>query len=676
MEAYSAPVGYVFSLNAGGRSGVFDVVAGDFSAKLAADTLNGIYVGLSDDLTATTKVAKRRTEIARPEWFGAIADGVANDTVEIQAAIDISDYVYLTGTYRAANILIKSGLFLIGDGSTSIKLLDNAMLASYNGSTVDADGNYAGNILCSVLNEDGGVFYDAGVRALDPNNSTYIYEDVYISGITFDGNKANNQIGESGQNSSAMGAGVSLFLVKNVTVDNCKLINNRLEGVFIGYTLTGGSDYCTVKNCWFEGNQRNNIAITTGKYNSIINNKGTKTTGGTSVFGISGLDIEPNFADEVCFRHIVTGNALGDNLKLVSPQKAIMSDTTISNNIWVGGVTIDAPSANGRGTTGLVISGDVFNAEVLGEGGWLTVNGVQPTETTQPPIIIIGCTVRGFDKVMGTIVQGSQNGFTVKDCNFETNSFGPIFVGYKVTIEGNKFQFSGNADPETITLINNFGATLPNQGGIVFSRNTFNGQSNSVFLRYNKDVSWPINFNDVIFDNNELYLSGSTTIVEGLEGFSFTNNKVDKFAPFGIQGNQVNTIISGNFLSSGVSTNMFSGQNAKFSDSEINGNALINVSINLQRPLDVVISENRIIEGDILITYEFTSVGIGRNHIVHNALTSKTGIATPFSVTTGNGFDAADFVGNDQYKYNTFVGYAGAPSISAAVSSDSDGTFG
>jgi hypothetical protein len=81
MEAYSAPVGYVFSLNAGGRSGTFDVVAGDFSTALAADTLNGIYVGLADNPTATTKVAKRRDcATLTPEMFGAARDGVSDDS--------------------------------------------------------------------------------------------------------------------------------------------------------------------------------------------------------------------------------------------------------------------------------------------------------------------------------------------------------------------------------------------------------------------------------------------------------------------------------------------------------------------------------------------------------------------------------------------------------------------
>jgi len=74
MEAYSAPVGYVFSLNAGGRSGVFDVVAGDFSTELAADVRNALYVGLADDTSATTKVAKRSDSGFNAGWWGIVPE--------------------------------------------------------------------------------------------------------------------------------------------------------------------------------------------------------------------------------------------------------------------------------------------------------------------------------------------------------------------------------------------------------------------------------------------------------------------------------------------------------------------------------------------------------------------------------------------------------------------------
>ena len=79
----------MFSLNAGGRSGTFDIIAGDFSAELYADTLNGIYVGQADDPTATTKVAKRRYPgKVSLSWFNTVGDGTTNDSPAVQAAAD------------------------------------------------------------------------------------------------------------------------------------------------------------------------------------------------------------------------------------------------------------------------------------------------------------------------------------------------------------------------------------------------------------------------------------------------------------------------------------------------------------------------------------------------------------------------------------------------------------
>ena len=97
MEAYEVPAGYVFSLNSAGRSGVFDVVAGDFSSKLTDDTENGVYVGLADNVTGSTKVAKRRiATYISPEWFGAVGNGTTNDAVALQACIDYASVTHET----------------------------------------------------------------------------------------------------------------------------------------------------------------------------------------------------------------------------------------------------------------------------------------------------------------------------------------------------------------------------------------------------------------------------------------------------------------------------------------------------------------------------------------------------------------------------------------------------
>ena len=121
IEAYSVPAGYVFRLNSGGRSGTFDVVAGDFSSELAADTENGVYVGLSDNVSGSTKVAKRRyPDRTNFYWFGAVGDG-ANDTTSMQAAIDFGEPIYVSkGDFRADSLTVSSGINLLGNSKNSV----------------------------------------------------------------------------------------------------------------------------------------------------------------------------------------------------------------------------------------------------------------------------------------------------------------------------------------------------------------------------------------------------------------------------------------------------------------------------------------------------------------------------------------------------------------------------
>ena len=89
MAAYELPVGTVFNLNSGTRSGVFDVISGDFSTEVTNDPFQGVYVALADDVTGATKVAKRRYDLyVNIEWFGAQGDGFFDNTSRIQSAID------------------------------------------------------------------------------------------------------------------------------------------------------------------------------------------------------------------------------------------------------------------------------------------------------------------------------------------------------------------------------------------------------------------------------------------------------------------------------------------------------------------------------------------------------------------------------------------------------------
>jgi hypothetical protein len=76
------------------------VVAGDFSAELAADTENGIYIGLSDDPTATTKVAKRRIKGSiDPRWFGA--------EINMDSILGIDGAIDYIGTHGGGTVRVS-----------------------------------------------------------------------------------------------------------------------------------------------------------------------------------------------------------------------------------------------------------------------------------------------------------------------------------------------------------------------------------------------------------------------------------------------------------------------------------------------------------------------------------------------------------------------------------------
>lgn len=119
MQEYGVPAGWVFELSAGGRSGTFDVMAGDYSAEVAADTLNGIYVPLADDPGATTKVAKRRfSGSIHPKWFGALVSQ-ADASSELQACFSFaSEYnLVVDGELHSYSISDKDGIIPASAGS-------------------------------------------------------------------------------------------------------------------------------------------------------------------------------------------------------------------------------------------------------------------------------------------------------------------------------------------------------------------------------------------------------------------------------------------------------------------------------------------------------------------------------------------------------------------------------
>jgi len=263
MEAYSAPVGYVFSLNAGGRSGVFDVVSGNFSSELTADTENGIYIGLSDNPAATSKVAKRRITngVVHLAWFDPDVTGATEVQAVIQSAVNLTpDYGTLTyaglqGTMlidipavqsvpRRRGIYIDHPMTLKGSAGVTTKVKDfcSAWL-TYTGvmhvyqaesSDVTIDGVFVDANADNHYETDGSgnLWWEAGPEGKRPPNGIAAYcpnGTPNLKNVVLENNEIYRPLGGLSANGSLGSDGP--FALNNPSFLASNLLTNLVDGI-------------------------------------------------------------------------------------------------------------------------------------------------------------------------------------------------------------------------------------------------------------------------------------------------------------------------------------------------------------------------------------------------------------------------------------------------------------
>lgn len=96
-----------------GREGQFVWTAGDFSAKIAADTQEGIYIKANAIAATAGAWVRAYSGPANVKWFGAKGDNSNADLPALQAATDLVDAVFIPdGRYRT------NGPWLLDDYAT------------------------------------------------------------------------------------------------------------------------------------------------------------------------------------------------------------------------------------------------------------------------------------------------------------------------------------------------------------------------------------------------------------------------------------------------------------------------------------------------------------------------------------------------------------------------------
>ncbi|MCM3765957.1 right-handed parallel beta-helix repeat-containing protein [Neobacillus niacini] len=175
--------------------------------------------------------------------YGAIGDGLGDDTISFQKAINAvaknggGDVYIPSGTYILQPIYLKSNVNLVGESrdTVKIKLIDHA-----------------------------------------PDWSRIVtvekVENVKIRNITIDGNYEMNKTGNEHMHN------IFIFDSKNIVIDNNRLMNAVGDGVSVSGSRKT-SKYITISNNLIEDCHRSNIVIEQVNHVKIYNNLSKSNTG-------------------------------------------------------------------------------------------------------------------------------------------------------------------------------------------------------------------------------------------------------------------------------------------------------------------------------------------------------------------------------------------------------------
>ena len=417
--------------------------------------------------------------LVTPQQFGAVADGVANDTTAVQAAINAGGVVYFpAGTYLCDTLTLAAGTVLIGAGP---------------GKTTIAQNNITGS--------------SYGTLYCDSGSTSATLDKIVVRGLRLLGKVATLGFSQFVHLASFSG-------VRDLLIDNVHFVGFRGDGLLIGASptaLTERHNYnVIVRDCVFDG----------------VNNDNRN--------GISVIDVDGLYVTGCSFKNVTRSTMPGPiDLEPDNLTAYVIRNVKIHDNLFVdcggnvGSIALTIIQANYTIPQNISICGNAFKGRVAAKSSadiTIMVNRNWATTDITMNVVIAENVGRNGNKTVelygcnGVLVRGNQFTDYVNGglCGYTTAA---TQRACNVAFEGNAFYRCGSTG-----LI---GLVVSNTSYADFIGNTFvdsgSGAAGSEHIDFVSGTSSSVR----MIGNRYLTPSGMTLIAiqkEGAHTFTASSN--------------------------------------------------------------------------------------------------------------------------------------------------------
>lgn len=549
-ETSSSVVTFADGLNVG------DIVDFTTSVPIATnpvDSSNVSYVPGGLGAVATTVQAKLRQTLNVKD-YGAIGNGIADDTNAIQYGIDQANAIGAVLTFPAGTYKVTNGIT-----SFAIDAVSNVKLQGIKGAVTIKLASTNAN--CAII------------------GSASSIENFEIDGIIFDGNKSVVTTYDT--------YGCKFDYINSLQVTNCEFKNFRMDGILAGIVTLAKNvliDSCIFTDIGVAGVGANGVRV----YNNeglVINNCDFYN------FIVSPIDTNPTTIDDLQTNVVITNNYIENdsvNWRTGFSAISLLNDRTlVQGNTIVGGgsggqvVVHNFPGGrsvrdyriignsflNSTGTA-IVINQDA-NADIIVSSNTIkgaVGNGIQVVNANTPPYTNSNPTVISnniiedsstatytFTSQPACINIGQSQNVIVSNNQCITPRWAGVVVQSacnKISIQGNSIIGQQGQAPTDFATFHG-GAIVVSPGGLAYAGNTTDVLINGNFI-YNflTTVSPPLGptaLGSVRCGGIAVYNDNAPT--SSVNNITVTNNVVRKGNGIGIQTYYVeNSTIDGNTI--------------------------------------------------------------------------------------------------------------------------------